>query len=347
MGYRVGHEPLGAGSAAWLLALADPQARNLSALPRLQGASLPRLTLAAFAHGVLPVVRRNLRALAAQGDPGALVDGEAPARQIAEAIAAMDRHLVVLSGQSLLLAHHARRVAATLTGLPAAVIKGMTFGQRLYGQPADRSFTDVDILAAPEAVETISAHLRRLGFVRAAAKELHDEAEQKWVLPESDLLLVEVQTDLVHSPKQRAVMRFGYTELLAAGAGDPNDATALLAVAAVHGAAGHQFNRLQPAVDVLLGVRGAAGPIDRARLAAVGRASGTTAALQTAFELVARAFREPEAQALADFLGPTRWRRLRRHLVTPGVVTRAQTPAAYWESWRRLLLRDLIGRHPA
>lgn len=346
MAYRVGHEPLGANGAAWLIALADPAAHSYANLPRVSGTILPRIALAGFAHGVLPALRRNLRLAAIERGPSALVDDPAPEQRIAETIADVDSRLVPLSGQALLLAHHARRIAAELerAKLPGAIIKGLVYAERLYARPSERSFTDVDILAAPAAVDAISAILERQGFVRAIERNMDDHAEYKWVLPSSDLLLVEVQTDLVHSPRQRAGLGFGYDDLLAAGGGNPTDATALLAVAAVHGAAGHQFERLQPAVDVLLGVRGAAGPIDRDRLIAVGRTTGTTAALQAAFDIVGRIFREPAALALADALGPTPWRSLRRALITPGVVARAQTPAAYWESWRRLLLRDLIRR---
>ena len=69
---------------------------------------------------------------------------------------------------------------------------------------------------------------------------------------------MEVQTNLIHSPNLGTGIRLRYADLLAAGGGDPENATALLLLAAVHGAAGHQFERLQPAVDVLQAARGAA-----------------------------------------------------------------------------------------
>jgi hypothetical protein len=131
---------------------------------------------------------------------------------------------------------------------------------------------------------------------------------------------------------------------MAAGDGDTEDATALLMLAAVHGVAGHQFERLQLAVDVLQAARGAAGPIDTRRLARVARATRALPTLQSALDLTALLFNEPAARDIADTLSPVPWRRLRRSLVSPSIVLRAQSRTATWDSWRRRALRDVIRR---
>ena len=62
---------------------------------------------------------------------------------------------------------------------------------------------------------------------------------------------------------ERIEAHAGHRRVMHAGNGDAENPTALLMVAAIHGAAGHQFERLQPAIDVLQAARGVAGPIDR------------------------------------------------------------------------------------
>jgi hypothetical protein len=130
----------------------------------------------------------------------------------------------------------------------------------------------------------------------------------------------------------------------AAGGGDPEDATALLFVAAVHGAAGHQFERLQPVVDVLQAARGAAGPIDRARLAYVAATTGATFAVQSALDLAAKIFRETAAQHLAEALEPTSWRGLQGLLISPTIVLRSQARKGARDSWRCRAFREIISR---
>ena len=348
MSSRVGHSSLSAKAAAWLAVLSDPWARMPAPHGRMQATELPLLVEAAAAHGVIPAMTRNLRSFAAGGGAGAIVD-DADAQSLVETVSnELDRRVVVLAGQNLLLSRHAASIADALArdAIPANIVKGPVFARRLYSQSTDRSFTDIDVLVASAALAASFAILERLGFVRAPGEGRggRDHDEYKWLLPGNDLILVEIQTDLIHSPNLGTGIRLSHADLLAAGNGNGEDATALLLTAAVHGAAGHQFERLQPAIDVLQAARGAAGPIDCKRLARVADATGSTVAVQAALDLVAELFNEPLARELADTLSPAPWRRLRRILVSPGVVLRAQASPASRDSWRRRALREIIRR---
>lgn len=348
MSLRVGHASLSSAASAWLAALSDPWARAPAPTGQIQAAEFPLFIEAALAHGVLPAVARNLQGLAVGGHGKVLFDDASTQHFIESCSKELSQRLVILAGRNLLLARHAANITATFASeaVPAALVKGPVFARRLYPQPADRSFTDIDILIAPSSLPASFSILERLGFIRAAGNTDHgrEHDEFKWILPGNDLILVEIQTDLIHSPNLGTGIRFNYGDLLAAGNGDSEDATALLLVAAVHGAAGHQFERLQLAVDVLQAARGVAGPIDRRRLVQVAHATGSTVAVQAALDLVHGIFDEPLARELADTLSSASWRRLRRGLVSRRVVLRAQAYGAGRDSWRRRALREIIRR---
>ncbi len=348
MSYRVSHRPLTLNGYAWLSAAADPNGKDAQPGPPIPPVELALLIEAAAAHGVLPAVARNLRRYSIDFGASAIVADVDAEQCIAKTLSELDSRLVLLSGRSLLLSHHAQRIAKALAAenLPAAIIKGPVFSRRLYPQPADRSFTDIDILVASASLEAAAKILHRLGFAPASSEDCsdHEYGEYKWLLPGNDLILVEVQSNLIHSARLGNGIRFGFADLSAAGDGNTEDATALLLLAAIHGAAAHQFERLQPAIDVLQAARGAAGPINRVRLARVAGMVGATAALQTALDLSARLFDESDALEIANVLSPAPWRRLRRALLSPAVVIRAQARGAGLDSWRRRGVREIIRR---
>jgi hypothetical protein len=297
---------------------------------------------------VLPAVARSLHYFFDEFGPSAIVSGANASHSIECAFTHIDRRIVTLVGQRLLLVHHSRNIAAAFAhdALPACIVKGPVFSNRLYPQPADRSFTDIDILVAPAALEASAEILSRLGFVPASEDDRggNDHREHKWLLTGNDMVLVEVQTDLIHSPRLGVGIRLSYADLIAAGGGDPEDATALLLVAAVHGAAGHQFERLQTLVDVLQVARGAAGLIDRDRLAHVAAATGATLAVEVALDLAARLFDETAARHLADAFSTRWWHKLQHLLVSPAIVLRSQARNAARDSWRRRAFREVIRR---
>jgi hypothetical protein len=348
MSYRDGHQPLTARARAWLAAGADPVVRRSLPGNPLSREELTILIEAASAHGVLPAVGRSLQYLCAEFGPSAIASDPNTSDCVAGVLCEIERRLVVLAGQSLLLAHHGRTIAEAFArdALPACIVKGPVFSRRLYEKPTDRPFTDIDILIDPAALGASARILGRLGFVPAPAKgpESRDPIEFKWFLPGNSIVLVEVQTNLVHSRNLGSGISLSYADLLAAGGGDPEDATALLLVAGVHGAAGHQFERLQPVVDVVQAARGAAGRVDRKRLAGVAAASGATFAVQSALDLAAKIFHEPAARELADALSTRLWRKLHGLLISPAMVFRSQARNAGRDSWRRQTFRDFIRR---
>ncbi|MCC6888154.1 MAG: nucleotidyltransferase family protein [Hyphomicrobiales bacterium] len=348
MSKRAGHAPLSPEAREWLVFLCDPEPHRQMPSRRLCPHGVEQFADAVCAHGVGSTVVRNLRALDQRGRSTLLFDAADGAAQCAQLCRSLADRLVPLAAQMLLLEHHARLLSGAFAGraLAAHVVKGPVFARRLYPRPADRTFTDIDVLVAPASLAASLAALRELGFVPAspADAEPRDRGEHKWLWPGREFVMIELQTDLIHSANLGSGIRLSYDDLLAAGAGNPEDATALLLVAAVHAAAGHQFERLQTCVDVLQAARGAAGPVDGQRLAIVAAATGATAALQSALDLAARMFDEPAAAALADAMPQGPWRRLRRRLVTPPVVLRAQGRGAGMDSWRRRALRDMIRR---
>ena len=91
--------------------------------------------------------------------------------------------------------------------------------------------------------------------------------------------MVEVHTNLVHSPKLRGGMSLRYEDVLEAGDGAVASPTALLLVASAHAAIGHQLDRLQHLVDILLAVRGVAGAVDFERLRKAAGRSGVLLAV--------------------------------------------------------------------
>lgn len=346
MSVRTGHDWLSPRGRQWLVALSDPLGRTSTPPHPLRLADLPVLSDAASAHGILPSVARNLRAIASNGRGRDVVVGPDPQLLIERTSAALDERAVALTGQSMLLLHHGRRICAALSqhSVPAAIVKGPLFADALYPHPSERSFTDIDILIPHSALPACDLILQELGFT-VAPSPLHsgrDYGEYKWKLPGQPLVLVEVQTDLIHSPALRSGIRFQHSDLMAAGNGCSTDATVLLVLAAIHGAAGHQFERLQPVIDVLQAVRGAAGPIDVRRLMTAAEATGSRVAIQTALDLAADLFGEPSARSLADEFDPVPWRRVRRRLVSPQVVLRSQSRKGGRDLWRRRALREMI-----
>ena len=344
MSIRAGHDLLSSDAQHWLVALSDPLGRAPKPTQPLQPNELEVIVEAASAHGVLPAVARNLRTMAIDH----VASAPNPQQLIDRACGTLDQRALAVTGQSMLLLHHGRRIAAAMLdqSVPAVVVKGPTFAHLLYPTPSDRSYTDIDILVSRKSLSVCSAILRELGFsaVSSPLDDARDYGEYKWTLPGHSLVLVEAQTDLIHSPSLRSGIRFRHSDLMAVGDGSSTDATALLMLAAVHGAAGHQFERLQPAVDVLQAVRGAAGPINVDRLVRVAGHMGGSAAIQTALDLTAELFNEPSARLLADAFRAVPWRRLRTRLVSPPVVLRAQTRNGGRDSWRRRALREIIRR---
>jgi hypothetical protein len=261
-------------------------------------------------------------------------------------MAAAEERLVGRAGLSLLLRHRLKGLMGELAAraLPAVVLKGAQFADRLYPDPALRPFTDVDLLAPPAVVPQVEAALEELGYhPEPAPQHKHSVGygERAWRLPDAPAGAVEVHWNLVNSPPLRRRVSVEFDDLQleqSEGALRPTPAS-LLAVAAVHGATGHRFDRLQVLCDVCQAARGAAGALDEGWLEQFGRLTGAAQVMATALYLAGRALGEPRCEELRARLFGGLPGAAARLLLNPAVVLRSRRPLA---RLRRQLYRELL-----
>jgi hypothetical protein len=332
------HGPISRHALAWLLFLADPEPRRRPPADPLRQHDLAPLLAAARLHGVLPAVLRGLR----QGEPAL------GASERVGAAEALVRHAI---GTSVVLRHHARRVLGALdeAGIAAAIVKGPAFADHLYPDAGLRPFGDADILVRPADRAAVAPVMARLGFRAPAVPDCHgdDHHEDQWFPEAQPGILIEIQDDLVHAPAIARRKRFGLDDLLAAGAGDPAAPGALLLTAAVHGAIGHQCDRLRFLVDIGQAARRMPPDTDWARLRALAVECGILDGVTAALDLAARTFADPASAAAARRLGGRpALRLLTRLLWSPATVLRAQGQTRRRGSWRRKAVRELLKRTP-
>jgi len=140
-------------------------------------------------------------------------------------------------------------------GLDPIIVKGPVFAERLYSDPADRPFTDIDIVAQPDDFAAIGTILGEIGlhqYLKASFDRSEANQEQKWISDADPNLLIELHGDLVHYPGLRRRVRLGHAELTALG---PDATTTLFLTAVAHGALGHKFHTLRLVLDVLQAFR--------------------------------------------------------------------------------------------
>ena len=333
------HLPLDSHCARLLICIADPARRTPLKFSIPDPEHLDLMFAAAERHGVLPAAIRGLSELIQ-------ASSSAAARAVGAVVDTARLKLAYQTGSQMLMLHHARRVMAEFAKaeLPGAIVKGAAFAQRLYPEASLRTFTDVDVLI-PEAHRHRTGEIMRgLGFELSEFEDRKgkDYHEQKWLLAAQRDVMIEVHSNLVHSPKLRGTMSVVYEDVLDAGGGDCADATALLFVAAAHGAVGHQLDRLQHLVDVAQAARGAAGPVNADRLARISQRSGVTLAIVGALDLAGKTFGEPRCLELAKHLMPSAIARLPGRLLTPALVIHGQSEARARGSWRRNLFRQAL-----
>jgi len=282
-------------------------------------------------HSVLPAVVNNLNR--AEGDA------------VAAALAAPRRQLMRRTAVSLLLRRQLAEIQAAFNDadVTSVVVKGPEFADRLYPRPALRPFTDLDLLIPPDARNAAAAAMETLGYglVSQPGRKYDTEyGEQTWHRDDTGRTGgdVEIHWDLVNSPTLRAGVSVGYSDLATDGEMSP---AALLIVAAVHGAASHQFDRLGLLWDVAQAARGRAGKIDRSWLTDTARRTGCGLAVAMALHLAAATLGEPAAAALLRDLGLPRPSLTARWLVTPAVVLGRRTP---FVTARRLGFRQMLKR---
>jgi hypothetical protein len=340
------HDYLSPKLSRWLIALADPLARCPLPQQPLTKQDLSKLLLAAPIQGVLPAVRRNLQNYAKSSGFGSMPSE----REIAALLNALSPEADLLKQAALerRLTEYSRKIADSFAkaNIGFAMVKGDRFARLLYPNAEDRPFGDLDILIPVEDLEKSREVMPPLGFKLKMSRASGGDANMmdKWILAAEESITVETQTNLVHAPKIAKKIGLSYEQLLIAGRGNPEDATALLAAAAIHAAVIHQMDRLQHVIDVLQAVRGVAGPVDAESLKAAAHATGSTVAIQTALDTAFQMFDEQETRALADQLQPCPWRGLRQKLVTPSVVINTRSRRSRRDRWRRRLARLIMTR---
>ncbi len=327
------HKLLSRAASNWLQRAGLPT-QNIGLL----GASLPAaetatVLRAAELHGVLPNVLKMILQSGCKNSAQ---------REIKAA-----RELVLnQTAFELALKHHGSRVLEMLTrnGLEAIVVKGPTFAKRLYPEAGLRSFTDIDILISKESRTEARALLPALGFT-LQTKEYrgeHDYFEDAWCLSSDDRIGIEIHCDLSHNPKLRRSASVKLADVMDAGNGNPEDATALLLVAAAHGALSHQFDRLQHLVDVALAAKGAAGNVCVPRLIAVSKRCGLKRAIYVALIIAGRMFDEAQCFELASQFEPNVADTAISYLITPRTVLTARSGLRSRTSWRRKAFRQTL-----
>ena len=302
--------------ALLLCRLADPEDSSSGQIAISNGA-VDQLIGLASGHGVLPIVLRKLRR-------------QAPAAARAD--------MTLRIGQALLLERKAEAVCAKLrdAGVAFSIVKGPVFAQRLYEFQADRPFTDIDILISPDDLAPASNIMRDEGF-RPDRKDFwdnsHRDMEFKWTLADNRSVLFELHTNLVHYPRLRRRVSFGYEELVDAGRGDPLAPEALLCVAIVHASCGHKFHRLQMIIDVLQAGRRLPDEkiedfIDAAKRIRLAPEAAVT------LSLAGRLFQDHRIAMLANHFGNGPVSRIGRRLITPDAAIQASDPR-HRGSWIR------------
>ena len=228
-------------------------------------------------------------------------------------------------------------------GLPAVVLKGTDFADRLYPHRSLRSFTDVDLLIPQSALEATREVMPRLEYQRivVAMKYEVGYSEEVWHRSERAAGNVEVHTNLVNSPSLRRGLSVTFEDLqltLADRQPHPSPAGTIL-IAAVHGAASHSFDRLQLLVDLMQAVRQADGAPDEAWLTDAIARTGAAKALATGLWLAHRLLGEVRCRELAQRLELSRPGWLCRLAMSRGVVLRGH---AWRDSFRRQLFRSML-----
>lgn len=313
--------------ADWLIHCADPLGPR-SKPPRrmLAPASLGEFVDQAEAHGVLATAMRHYPAFA-------------PDAPLTAAGADGVRRLRADAAFALMLRREAETLMADASGLPATIVKGPVFATGIYPEASLRCFTDIDILAAPQAISALGDILDRRGYRLAERSPPHDPREWKWLHRDNERLMVELQTDLIHAASLNGALSLPYAIIADA----PHSAASLLLVALVHGAA-HQFERLQQIVDICQAARAIAWPAEQRRFEAmVDRANARFVAV-TGLRLAASVLNEPRCAGIARALGPVRYGNLARMLIDRTVVMATMNNSRMRHAWRRQAYRELIKR---
>lgn len=243
-----------------LCLLSDPQ-RPAPITDATTGVGISRLLALAQDHNVAPIVLRNLT----------LPDHMDETDRQTHAAAERDQAFIEMM-TSVLDAQRVRLCDALVGAeIPFEIVKGSTFRNDLYPVPADRPFSDIDVMIGDADADRTAQIMLSIGFEQFKRPHLdrsRANREQKWGFQGDPLLLVEIHTDLVHVPRLRRRVGFSLEALEQAGDGGNRPMAGHFAVAVVHAAAGHKMHSLRLLTDVLQATR-RLGAADIAHLAGV------------------------------------------------------------------------------
>lgn len=342
-------------TASWLTALADP----LGARPplpehRLKPRALERLLRLAETHGVLPAVASNLRQVAQSAGAERIIrtSGGASAQEnLSAALKGPQETLLERTALSLVVRRQSEELLDALRrrDVPAVVLKGTEFADRLYPIASFRPFIDADVLVPPAALSDVRAVMQQLDYLPKPTKMKYNSGygEQSFWRKGRPGGAVEIHWNLVNSPTLRRGVSVEFEDLQfegsqAGSSGRPRLSPAsLLLIAAVHGATSHSFDQLRLLCDVCQAARGAAGEVDADWLSDAAKQTGASLALTAGLGLAGRIFREPKCDRMLQRLGLAGRDYAWRVLLSPGVVLRAQTRI---DSLRRTLFRAMLKR---
>jgi len=341
--------------SSWLTVLADPDGAA-GALPErpMRVGELSWLIELADRHGVLPAVASNLARAAEKSGPQRLVrPGRASTGSAGEVLrkvlAGANEQLLKHTAFSLMLRTQADEIVDALARrrIPAIILKGSDFADRLYRRPGLRLFTDVDVLVSRQQLPDAEQTMEELAYVPAPVAMKHDAdyGQSRFRRPDGRGGKVEIHWNLVNSPTLRRGLsvelqdlQFEESRPQAAGRLRPSSSSLLL-IAAVHAAASHCFDRLQLLCDVRQAARAAAGSLDEDWLADAARRTGSGLALTAALYLSEKIMPEPSCRKLLRELRLPRCGYFWKLLLTKGVVMRC---GAHIDSFRRQIFRQML-----
>jgi hypothetical protein len=271
------------------------------------------LSLAA-AHGVTGTVLAHLRrGLPGGGGPPLVALGAEV--ELAPILDRAVRDWFGTVGACLGMRAEGRRIVDALlaASVPALPIKGADFADRLYPEPAQRAFRDIDVLVGRSDFARAEQIVEQLGYRPLGAPLKHAEGygQSGWQSSTAERWSVEVHWNLINSPAQR---RHSSLQLEDLQLQPPRPSTAttalaspasLLLIAAMHAAHSHRFDRLQHLCDVRQICRGAAGPLDDDWLKAAAVRCGAAASLSAALDVTARVLGSVSARRVQQRLGLT------------------------------------------
>jgi hypothetical protein len=157
------------------------------------GVDWPRVVEVADAHGVAPLVGRNLAALGWPDVPPAARD-------------ALETAWRVNAARSALHAQALARVLAGFAnaGIPAIPMKGVALSASLYGDAAARTSADLDVLVPPSAVPRAFGVLAGLGYAATGDPSPADARDLARLLTRDARLLLESNIEQVFASPDAA-----------------------------------------------------------------------------------------------------------------------------------------------